>query len=79
MIIRAPCQKVLWRNGQLPPLGPKVAHTLAVLVARCDEVVSKQELAREVWRDTVVEDNSLAHGTLWYYNKARGATVQGRA
>jgi len=49
--------------------GPKVAHTLAVLVARCDEVVSKQELAREVWRDTVVEDNSLARGTLWYYNK----------
>ena len=55
-----PVQQVLWLNGQLVPVGPKVVHTLAILVAKEGEVVSKDELIRQVWGDTVVEDNSVA-------------------
>jgi len=56
-----PINSVLWRDEKLLPLGPKVVNTLALLVSRRGEVVSRQEIIREVWGDTVVEDNSLAH------------------
>lgn len=51
---------VLWRDGRVLALGPKVVHTLAVLVSRRDQIVSKEELMREVWGDTIVDENSLA-------------------
>src|SRR5262249_55298638 len=52
---------VLWRDERLVPLGPKVVHTLALLVSQRGEGVSRQEIIQQVWGDTVVEDNSLAH------------------
>src|SRR5262249_17379507 len=52
---------VLWRDGQVVPLGPKVVHTRALRVARHGQVVAREELIRQVWGDTVVEDNNLAH------------------
>lgn len=51
---------VLWREGQALPLGPKVVHTLAALIARRGEIVSKEELIREVWGDIAVDENSVA-------------------
>jgi eukaryotic-like serine/threonine-protein kinase len=54
-------RKVLWHGGRVLRLGPKVVQTLAVLVARGGEVVSREELFCEVWGNTVVEENSLAH------------------
>ena len=56
-----PDQNILWRDGQVLPLGPKVVQTLSVLVANFGQVISRQELIRLVWSDTAVEDSNLAH------------------
>ena len=56
-----PEQMILWRDGQVVPVGPKVVKTLFVLASDAGEVVSKEELIRQVWADTAVEENSLAH------------------
>ena len=56
-----PEQKILWRDGQVVPLGPKVVQTLYVLAANSGEVVGKEELIRQVWPDITVDDNNLAH------------------
>jgi DNA-binding winged helix-turn-helix (wHTH) protein/tetratricopeptide (TPR) repeat protein len=54
-------QKILWRDGQVVPLGPKVVHTLVILISNRDQVVSKEDLVGQIWGDTVVGENSLAH------------------
>src|ERR1051326_1500995 len=52
---------VLWRQGQVVALGPKVVRTLAVLYRNLGEVVRREDLIRQVWGETAVEENSLAH------------------
>ena len=52
---------VLWRQGQVVALGPKVVRTLAVLYGNLGEVVRREDLIRQVWGETAVEENSLAH------------------
>ena len=59
-----PDQKILWRDEQLVPLGPKVVQTLFVLAANAGEVVGREELIRQVWADITVEDSNLAHNIL---------------
>jgi DNA-binding winged helix-turn-helix (wHTH) protein/tetratricopeptide (TPR) repeat protein len=54
-----PNQGALWRAGVRVPLMPKPFATLLVLVERAGETVSKDELLREVWPDTAVEENNL--------------------
>jgi len=56
-----PDRQILWREGQLVPIGPKVVQTLAILVASNGQAVSKDDLIRQVWGETAVEENSLAH------------------
>jgi TolB-like protein/Tfp pilus assembly protein PilF len=52
-------KRLLFRQGQRVRLTPKVFDTLLVLVQRKGEVISKDELMRQVWPDTVVEENNL--------------------
>ena len=52
--------RMLLREGQYIPLTPKVFDTLAVLVEHGGRIVDKEELHRQVWPDTFVEDVSLA-------------------
>lgn len=49
----------LWRVGEQIPLTPKVFDTLLLLVRRCGEVLTKEELIQAIWPDTVVEENNL--------------------
>jgi DNA-binding winged helix-turn-helix (wHTH) protein len=49
----------LLRDERAVPLAPKVFDTLAVLVANAGRIVSKEELMREVWPDTIVEEANL--------------------
>ena len=42
------------------PLTPKVFDTLLYLVRHSGKVVGKDELMREIWADTVVEENNLS-------------------
>ncbi len=51
---------MLWQYGSPVPLTPKVIQLLAALVSRAGELLSKDELIREVWGGTVVEENNLA-------------------
>ena len=53
-------QKLLFREGQIVPLAPKLSDTLLVLLERPGRVVEKAELMREVWPDTAVEEIGLA-------------------
>src|SRR5262249_51529699 len=50
----------LWRGKQAVKVTPKAAAVLGRLVAWAGQVVSKEELFRTVWPDTVVSDAALS-------------------
>lgn len=52
--------KILYRGGEQISLTPKAVETLLALVERQGEVVSKDELMRKIWADTIVEESNLA-------------------
>ncbi len=53
-------ERALTKNGQVIPLTPKAFDTLVVLVRNSGHVVEKDELLKEVWPDTFVEEGVLA-------------------
>src|SRR5205807_8474361 len=52
-------EHVLFRDGAVIPLKPKVFETLLVLVKSSGHVIEKDELMKTLWADTVVEENNL--------------------
>lgn len=52
-------QRVLTRAGEIIGLTPKAVDILALLVMNAGRVVEKDDLLREVWADTFVEDANL--------------------
>jgi Tol biopolymer transport system component/DNA-binding winged helix-turn-helix (wHTH) protein len=54
-------KRLLFRNGQLLSLTPKVLDLLIVLVQQHGEVVGKDELMRAVWGETAVEESNVTH------------------
>jgi len=46
-------------EGEQIPLTPKVIDTLLYLVRNSGKVIGKDELMREIWTDSVVEENNL--------------------
>lgn len=55
-----PARHLLLCDGRVVPLTNKAFETLAVLVQNNGRVVEKDELMKEVWPDTFVEEGSLA-------------------
>ncbi|HEX8071284.1 MAG TPA: winged helix-turn-helix domain-containing protein [Pyrinomonadaceae bacterium] len=53
-------ERVLTRAGRLVPLTPKALETLTALVRHGGRVMEKEELLKEVWPGTYVEDATLA-------------------
>jgi DNA-binding winged helix-turn-helix (wHTH) protein len=53
-------QRLLTRDGAIIPLTPKATDILALLVMSAGRVVEKDDLLKEVWADTFVEDANLA-------------------
>ncbi len=53
-------QGCLMRGDEVVPLTPKAFDTLLVLVKSPGKVVSKDALLDEVWKDTFVEESTLA-------------------
>ena len=45
--------------GEIVPLMPKAFDTLLYLVRHNGKVIEKDELMREIWSDTIVEENNL--------------------
>jgi TolB-like protein/DNA-binding winged helix-turn-helix (wHTH) protein/Tfp pilus assembly protein PilF len=55
-----PLERTLLRNGERVALTPKAFETLVALVERSNSVVEKDQLLKRVWRDTFVEETTLA-------------------
>jgi DNA-binding winged helix-turn-helix (wHTH) protein len=53
-------ERVLTKRQQAIPLTPKAFDTLVVLLRNSGHVVEKDELLKEVWPDTFVEEGVLA-------------------
>ena len=56
-----PAERRLLREGEEVPLPPKAFDLLVVLVSRSGHLVSKEDLLKEVWPDTFVEEASLSY------------------
>lgn len=55
-----PSKRVLTREGEGIPLTPKATEILIVLVKHAGQLVEKDELLKEVWPDTFVEEANLS-------------------
>jgi Tol biopolymer transport system component/DNA-binding winged helix-turn-helix (wHTH) protein len=55
-----PAKRVLLRAGVPQTLTPRAFDLLSLLVSQRDRVLSKDELLRTVWADTVVEESNLS-------------------
>ena len=53
-------KRLLLRDGVHVPLTPKAFDILVLLLQRRDIVVEKDDILRDVWHGTVVEENNLA-------------------
>lgn len=51
--------RLLFRGAIAVPLTPKAFDTLVVLVEAAGRVLEKDDLMRQVWPDTIVEENNL--------------------
>ena len=54
-----PAERLLLRDGVPVPLEPKVFETLIVLIRDGGRLVTKDQLMKEVWPDTFVEESNL--------------------
>jgi len=52
-------QRLLLRKGKPVPLAPKAVETLLVLVENSGRLVEKDDLMKQVWPDTFVEEGNL--------------------
>lgn len=55
-----PVRRLLWRAGARVPLRAKAFDTLLTLVRSQGRLLDKDELIREVWGETIVEESGLA-------------------
>src|SRR5215471_17717010 len=70
-----PEKEVLQRDGNPIPLQPKTFQVLLVLVRHNQEVVTKDDLMKTVWPDTVVEEANLSRN-IFLLRKALGESPQ---
>src|SRR5512144_1356510 len=54
-------ERRLLRDGRPISLTAKVFETLKILVDQPGRLLTKDELMRQLWPDTVVEENNLSH------------------
>src|SRR5262245_9383369 len=52
-------KRILLRSAEPVPLAPKVFETLLALIENRERVLSKDELLKQVWGDTIVEEGGL--------------------
>ena len=63
--------RLLKRSGETIALTPKAAEILVLLVTRAGQLVEKDELLKEIWPDTFVEEANLSQN-IFYLRKALG-------
>jgi len=69
-------RRVLLHGGDPVPLTPKAFATLLVLVRNGDRAVSQDELLREVWPGTFVEEATITQN-VFTLRKALGQQPNG--
>ncbi len=52
-------KRLLLRSGEPVPVTPKVMELLLALIEHRDRVLTKDELLKQVWGDTIVEEGGL--------------------
>src|SRR3984957_14225011 len=72
-----PDRQVLSRQNQPVPITPKAFEILLALVRRSRDVVSKEELLKQVWPDSFVEESNLSQN-IFLLRKALGDTAENR-
>ena len=72
-----PERQVLSREDQVVPVTPKVFETLLILVRRSGEVVTKDDLMKQLWPDAFVEESNLSQN-IFMLRKALGDAVEDR-
>ena len=72
-----PDKQILLRGDDPVPVTPKAFETLLVLVRRSRDVVSKEELLKEVWPNSFVEESNLSQN-IFLLRKALGDTAEQR-
>lgn len=55
-----PRTRILYRDGEIEHIPPRTVEVLLALLERRGEVVTKEDLLRRVWPDTVVEEGNLS-------------------
>ena len=60
-----PDKQILLRGNDPVPVTPKAFETLLVLVRRSREVVSKEELLKELWPNSFVEESNLSQNIFY--------------
>ena len=68
--------RLLFRNGERVPLPPKAADLLILLVEHRGELITKDELLKQVWPDTFVEEGSLSKH-IFLLRKSLGENTDG--
>ena len=69
-----PARETLLRAGEPVPLTPKTFQILLVLLRNSREVVTKDDLMKNVWPDTFVEEANLSRN-IFMLRKALGETA----
>lgn len=72
-----PDKQILLRGSDPVAVTPKAFETLLVLVRRSRDVVSKEELLKEVWPNSFVEESNLSQN-IFLLRKALGDTAENR-
>jgi len=72
-----PDKQILLRGNDPVAVTPKAFETLLVLVRRSRDVVSKEELLKEVWPNSFVEESNLSQN-IFLLRKALGDTGENR-
>ena len=52
-------RRLVWRDGRPLALSGKSFEVLVYLIANRDHVVPKEDLLKEIWPDTFVQENNL--------------------
>jgi DNA-binding winged helix-turn-helix (wHTH) protein/Flp pilus assembly protein TadD len=55
-----PRTRVLYRDGEIERVPPRTIEVLLALLEHRGEIVTKEELLRRVWPDTIVEEGNLS-------------------
>src|SRR5262245_30450254 len=71
-------QRVLTRDGKAVPLTPKATDILILLLKSAGQLVEKDELMKEVWPNTFVEESNVSQN-IFTLRRALGEAESGKS